>query len=283
MEHNIIPAIGHGRLVALSGRNVERMLEDAVTSGLSPQTAGHIRAVLRTALNRAERYGLIVRNAARDAYPVPVRRSERPFLHPEQVGALLAAVRDDPLEPLYALALSTGMRKGELLGLRWHDVDLETKAVRVEWQLQRIAGRLVLAPTKTAASKRTVGIPNAVAAILRRHKARQNELRLQAADLWQDGSYVFARDDGRPLYGELIHKHWRGLRGRIGLPERMTFHDLRGTAASHMHALGAEGKVIQAALGHTDSRTTMNLYTHALPDGLRANADRMNVLFENEA
>jgi integrase len=253
------------------------MLEDAVASGLSPQTAGHIRAVLRTALNRAERYGLIVRNAAADAYPIKIRRRERAVLHVSQVETLLSGIRGEPLEALYALAISTGMREGELLGLRWRDIDLDTGTVQVEEQLQRIEGRLERVPTKTAASKRAIGIPLAVISILRRHRARQSEERLP-----QDDGYVFARHDGQPLYPELVIKKWHALTDRLGLP-RLTFHDLRGTAASHMHALGAELKVIQAALGHTDGRTTMNLYTHALPDGLRANADRMNVLFESEA
>jgi len=106
--------------------------------------------------------------------------------------------------------------------------------------------------------------------------------RLAAGPAWTDGGYVFTRENGLPLYGELVIKHWRALSDRLNLP-RMTFHDLRGTAATHMHFLGAQAKEIQATLGHTNAATTMNLYAHALPAGLRANADRMNVLFQEVA
>jgi len=282
VEHNIIPAIGHERLIALSGRSVERMLREATEAGLSAQTAGHIRAVLRTALNRALRYGMITRNAAADAYPIPVRRVEHKALQPAQVSALVSGIKGDRLEALYVLALTTGMREGELLGLRWDDIDLDAQTLRVGAQLQRVDGNLILVPTKTAASRRPIPFPNAVAAILRGHRARQNEERFQALDAWHDLGYVFARPTGEPLYAEAVIKAWHALTDRLALP-RMTFHDLRGTAATYMHALGAETKVIQATLGHSDSRTTLNLYTHALPEGLKANAERMNVLFESEA
>ncbi|MDQ3691394.1 MAG: site-specific integrase [Chloroflexota bacterium] len=278
VEGNIIPALGPIPLVRLSGMKVEAMLRDAIAGGLSPQTAGHIRAVLRTALNRAMRYGMIERNAASDAYPPRIRRRERTVLDGEQIGTLLAGLDGDRMRPLYFVAVATGMRIGEILGLRWSAVDLDAGSIRVECQLQRVAGRLVLAETKTQAAERTIGIPKAVQAVLRGHRATQLRERLAASDQWHDGGYVFTRPDGQPLYVELVDKHWRALRQRLGLPA-MTFHDLRGTAATAMHALGAMPREIQAALGHTDSRTTMNLYTHALPAGLRANADRMDVLF----
>jgi len=282
VEHTIIPAIGPIPLVNLSGMRVERMLRDMVQAGLSPQTAGHVRAVLRTALNRAMRYGMIERNAAADAYPPRIRRTERRVLDAEQVRTLLVALEGDRLRALYTLALSTGMRVGELLGLQWQNVDLDGGIIRIESQLQRIEGRLALTATKTEASQRTVGIGEAVAGVLRVHRASQLRDRLAAGSVWTEGGYVFARESGLPLYSELVIKHWHALTDRLGLP-RMTFHDLRGTAATMMHALGAQAKEIQAALGHTDSRTTMNLYTHALPAGLRANADRMGVLFETVA
>jgi integrase len=284
-EVNIIPAIGAMPLVNLSGHVVERLLTQSIRAGLSPRTVGHIRAVLRTALNRAVRHGLLQRNAASDAYPPRIRRVVRPILTDLQVRKLLGALEGDSLRPLYALALGTGIREGELLGLRWGDVDLDGNIVHVEQQLQRIEGadgvrRLRLVPTKTEASKRTVGIGQALSAILRAHRASQLRDRLRAGDEWRADDFVFTRPDGQPLYAEVIDKHWRRLREQLGLPRNMHFHDLRGTAASHMHALGAQAREIQATLGHTDSRTTMNLYTHALDAGLRANANRMDVLFE---
>lgn len=254
------------------------MLRETVQSGLSSQTAGHVRAVLRTALNRAQRYGMIERNAAADAYPPRIRRRERSVMTEAQVRTLLDALVGDRMQALYTLAIATGLRQGELLGLRWHDVDLDAGTIRISGQLQRVEGRLQLVGAKTDASNRTIGIGQAVAASLAAHRASQVRDRLAAGDGWQEGEYVFARKCGQPLYPELVIKHWHALTDRLGLP-RVTFHDLRGTAATLMHALGAQAREIQATLGHTDSRTTLNLYTHALPTGLRANADRMDVLF----
>jgi len=152
-EVNIIPAIGPIALVNLSGMRVERMMREAVDNGLSPQTALHMRNVLRNALNRAQRYGMIQRNAAEDAYPPRIRRRERSVLDESQVRTLLSALEGHRLRPMYALALATGMRLGELLGLRWQDVDLDGGIIRIEAQLQRIEGALTLTVTKPGSTE----------------------------------------------------------------------------------------------------------------------------------
>jgi integrase len=205
-EVNLIPAIGAMPLTNLSGVVVERMLAEAAKNGLSPQTVGHVRAVLRTALNRAVRHGMIARNAAADAYPPRIRHRARPILDDAQLRELLAGLEDERLRALYVLAISTGMREGELLGLRWCDIDLDAGVVRVNAQLQRIDGRLKLVQTKTEASQRVVGIGEVVASILRGHRATQLRERLVAGDLWFDADFVFARPNGQPLYAELVIK-----------------------------------------------------------------------------
>ena len=281
IENNLIPILGSVALAELTPKNVETMYAEA--KHLSPRTRHHMRAVLRNALEDALRDGHVMRNVARLARLPGVSRSRRPFLGAEDVKRLVIGARDDELHALWLLAVGTGMRQGELLGLRWSDIDLEAGRLAVEHSLQRdSAGRLVLAPTKTEQSRRGIAIGAATVTVLRGHKARQNEMRLRAGgDVWGDGGYVFTRADGRPLDGTAVHHRWVSLSKRLGLP-RITFHDLRHTAASHMLAGGIDLKLVSEQLGHSTIRLTADTYAHVLPDQMRQIADAMDVLIAGD-
>lgn len=264
VERNILPVIGHLSLVKLTPTAVERMCADALAS-LSPRTVHHMRAVLRTALARAVKHGLVARNVAALADPVRVPHTDRPVLTPEQALALLRAVSADRLAALYWLAVSTGLRLGELMALRWSDVDLEAGTLRVSHAARE---------AKTEGSARSLGLPAAVIPVLRRHAAEQEMERRVAGPDWHDRGLVFTRPDGQPLYGTLVHREWRHWRKVIGAQVR--FHDLRHSAASLMLAQGSDVKEIQVVLGHSNIRTTAETYTHVLPDMKRAVAERMS-------
>lgn len=268
--NNIAPVIGHVPLAKLTPAAVERML---AASELSPRTRHHMRAVLRTALRRAVKHGMVLRNVAELAAAPKVEEHEQVILSPDQVRTLLGQVAGDRWEALYHVAIATGLRQGEILGLRWTDVDLEAGTLRVTFQLHH---RQLVAP-KTKRSRRQVGIPRSVVAQLRSHRLRQEQQRrfLVRSDWGNSEDLVFTNGLGGAIHGPHVTREFQRHLAAAGLP-RIPFHALRHTAASLMLVLGTDIKVIQRVLGHSNIRTTGETYTHVLPELLRDAADRMD-------
>jgi integrase len=265
---HLVPHLGRVPLAKLSPPDVERMLR-AVGERRAARTAHHVRAVLRTALARAVRHGLVARNAAALAEPPHVEHREVQSLDPVQVRRLLEAVRGDRDEALYLTAIATGLRQGELLGLRWTDVDLIGGTVTVRHALQRVDGSLQLVETKTARSRRTVPLPAVALDALRAHR--------NAQDGPMGSLYVFSTAKGTPLDGTNVTKRLQAILAEAGLP-RVTFHALRHTAASLLLAQGVHPRVVMEQLGHSQISLTMNTYSHVIPALERDAADRMNAL-----
>lgn len=276
---HLVPTLGGTRLVRLTPADVERMLNAIVRSaGSDPdrrrrkhRTASHVRAVLRTALNRARRHGLVATNAAADATWRQPPRSDVRFLTPEQAKTLLAAIAGDPLEPLITVAATQGARQGELLALRWSDIDFEAKTISIRYALQK--GELV--ETKTDRSRRTVHMTALAEAALRRQKARQAEQRLLAGARWRDQDFVFTTGIGTPHDGTNVTKRFQALLSDAGLP-RFRFHDLRHTAATIRLARGVPARVVMEELGHSQIALTLNTYSHVIPALMRDAADEVD-------
>ena len=261
--NDLIPILGKIRLERLSAGEVEYLLRAKRAAGQSPRTVHHLRAVLRTALNHARRQELIFKNAAELAQPprvphVPVRP-----LDPEQAGRLLAAVRDDRLAALYSVALSLGLRQGEILGLKWEEVDLASGTMHMVHELQRIGGELRLVEVKTRGSHRTLHLPASILAELRDHRQRQIKEQL-AAEYWEESGFVFTTGHGLPLDGDRLRRHFLVLLAKAGLPH-MRFYDLRHSCASLLLAQGVPLRSIMELLGHSSIALTANTYTHLLP------------------
>jgi len=258
-----ISRIGRIPLSKLTPGDVERLLRDMEGS---PRTRHHARAVLRTALARAVAHGLILRNPAALASPPRVAHREIESWDATQVRTFLDAIRGHRLEALFTVAVTTGLRQGELLGLRWSDVDLSGGTLTVRHALQRVEGRLQLVETKTAKSRRTVPLP---------------ELALRALRTVQEGpiigTHLFTTPSGSPLYGTAVYRDFLDVIAAAGLP-RIRFHSLRHTAASLLLAQGAHPRVVMEMLGHSTIALTMNTYSHVIPALERDAADRMNAI-----
>lgn len=239
-------------------------------AGLSSTTVHHLHVTLRQALANAERLGLVARNAAAQVKGPRMRQSEMHTLDLAQSRSLLTAARGERLEALYVLAITTGMREGELLALRWRDVDLDASALQVRGTLVYLPGEgHRIGPPKTARSRRRIDLdPEAVGA-LRRHKARQAEERLAAGAVWAHGSVapdlVFCNEIGGSLDAVgLLRNRFHPLLERAGLP-RIRFHDLRHTAATLMLLASINPKVVSERLGHASVAITLDRYSHVLP------------------
>ena len=231
---------------------------------LAPRTVHHLRTVLRTALGRAVKWGKVARNVAALTDPPKCGGSIGKFLTPAEARSLLDAAQGERLEALYTVALALGLRIGEALGLRWEDVDLDSRRLTVRYAMQRVNGRLQLVEPKTEKSRRTITLPPMAIEALRVHKGRQNKEKLLAGRYWQETGLVFTSTVGSPSDASDVSRAFVAFLERSGLP-RMRFHDLRHSCGSLLLAQGVPLKVIQEILGHSNLATTGNIYSHVLP------------------
>jgi integrase len=283
---HIKPVLGRIQLHKLAPQHIQRLLDERSKGGLSPQTVTNIRTVLRSALSQAVRWSLVSRNSAAlvDAPRIPRKKIEP--LNPEHARKLLEVARGARYEAIYTVALTLGLRRGEVLGLRWCDVDFDGRALRVSQSVQRLStgyedGRkseLRATETKTDRSRRTIALPDSVVRALRAHRARQAQDRLVAGLSWEDHGLVFTNRNGRPIEPILLHREYKALLKKADLSTTLRFHDLRHSAASLLLAQGVHPRAIMELLGHSSITVTMNVYGHVMPAMMRDAADKMEAI-----
>lgn len=271
---HLIPELGSTPLARLTPADVERFMAKKLADGLTPSTVARIRATLRRALTVAHRQGLIVRNAA--ALADPPRTQPRQFtpLSAEESRKFLEAIQGHRLEALFVVALTTGLRQGELLGLTWESVDYPRSRITVRHALQRINGTPTLVEPKTATSKRTVTVPPMAMEQLRRQRDWHTTMQNSASQPWNKFGLVFTSVTGTPLDGSNVTHVFQKILSDAGLP-RIRFHDLRHTCASLLLAQGTHMRVIMEQLGHSQISLTMNTYSHVMPEALDDAANLM--------
>jgi integrase len=262
---HIEPELGRLQLRKLTPQHVQRLYASKLAEGLSSTTVHHLHATLHKALSMAVRWDLVQRNVADLVDPPRSREFPITTLSPVQARALLAAARDNRLEALYVLALTTGMRQGELLALSWDDIDFGRAVAQVRGSLQRTPDGLQIAAPKTSGSRRSVALAREPLDALRRHKTAQAAERLRMGAAWEDHGLVFPNEVGRPMMAaNMVRRSFEPLLRTAGLPP-IRFHDLRHTAATLLLGEGVHPKVVSEMLGHTRISTTMDLYSHVTP------------------
>lgn len=260
---HLIPALGSVKLRDLNAQHVQALLNAKEDAGLAPATIQVMHAVLKRALSQAEDWGLVQVNAAARVTAPPVPDAEPRYLSADEARALLAAVRETRDEALYVVALSLGLRQGEILGLRWVDVDLESRELHVRQQLVRPGGRTQFGPPKSARSARTLPLGGDLVAVLHAHRARQLEERIKRAPVWEDHGLVFPSRVGTPRTpGHLLTSFKQVLRA-ADLPA-VTFHSLRHSCATLLVAEGVPMRVVMEILGHANIQITAKVYAHVL-------------------
>ena len=266
VNNHLKPALGHRKLKDLSRAEVRRLYKQK-GKALAPRSVDYIHVTLQKALSQAVRDDLIPRNVASGERPRSSRhQGEAKALSPTQVRALLAEARGERNEAIYIAAIHRGLRKGELLGLKWTDLDLDGGTLSVRRSLKVTDHGLGFGPTKNKASRRSVPLNKSVVAALKAHRLRQNEERLQLGELWEDQDLVFPNRVGKPINpSNLYNREYKPLLKRAGLEdERFTFHSLRHTFASALCNKRVYPKVIQSLLGHSSITQTMDTYSHLM-------------------
>lgn len=260
--------------------DVRRLLA-ARREQVKPATLVKIHGVLRAALAEAERMELVSRNVAKAVRPPTLASPGRRALTVAEARHFLVVVADDRLEALFVLALVMGLRRGEVLGLTWNDVDLDARTLHVRRSVQRVGGRLRLVEPKTHSSRRPVPMPATAVDVLTRHRERQAKERVAAGEVWQDNGLVFASTVGTLLEPRNVSRRFNQLRDRAGLPW-LRLHDLRHGCATFLLAAGVEPRTVMEILGHATIRMTMETYGHVLPERLHAAAEAIARLLEKE-
>jgi integrase len=244
--------------------------------GLSPRSVMHVHKIVRRALGDAVRWGKLRANPAELAEPPRPAPVEMRVWSAEQLGAFLDAVAEDRLRACWVLAATTGMRRGELVGLRWDDVDLD--ASRLSVRRSRVAVRYEVVEGEPKSGRaRMIDLDGATVAELRSHRKRQLEERLAWGEAYQDSRYLFTREDGTAIHPHSLSQFFEKRVARAGLPA-LPFHGLRHTHATLGLAAGVEAKVMQERLGHASIGITLDLYTHVVPGMQRDAAERIATL-----
>lgn len=253
--------LGKVRLQDLAPIQIEEMYFDLVKEGLSPKTVRNTHSVLRRALADAERLGLVLRNAAAAARPPSVPHHEQQTWSAAELNTFLAGLHDHRLLASVVLLATTGLRRGEMLGLRWTDVDLDAGKLSVIQTITTVRGHPVVSPTKTKKSRRRVTLDVATVGALRAHKRLQAKERLAAGSAWHQTGLVFTQEDGSALHPEL-YSHWFARCVSKAPVPRIRLHDLRHTHATLALAAGIHPKVVSERLGHATVGITLDLYSH---------------------
>ena len=264
VNNHLRPALGEIKLKKLSAVHVQGFYRDRIDAGLSPSTVHKMHAILHKALSQAVKWNMVSRNVTEAVSPPRPAPKEMSPLSPEEARRLLRATRGDRLEALYILGVTTGMRQGELLALRWQDVDVKNRTVSVRRTLTRSGGRVEIGEPKTKKSRRSIRLTSRAVEALEEHLKRQLQEIGILGDRYEDQGLLFTTGTGSPINpSNLRQRSFAQLLKKAGLPH-IRFHDLRHTCATLLLSKGTHPKFVQELLGHATVAITLDTYSHVV-------------------
>jgi integrase len=265
VHFHIAPILGNITLKDLQADMIQQFYEFKLKLGAGKRTVEILHSILHRALEQAVKMGIIGRNPTDATNPPRPSEKEMKFLDESQVSQLLLAAKGDRDEALYFLAIATGLRQSELLGLQWSDLDWQKQTLTVQRQAKR-EGRNdgYFAPLKTRSGRRTLVLGKKMIERLREHYDRQR-LEIRLGKNWKNLDLIFPSTTGTPQNQANLYRHFLGLVERAGLP-RIRFHDLRHTAASLMLNHGVPVIIVSRRLGHSKVSITLDIYGHMFPE-----------------
>jgi len=280
IEKHVIPSLGHVRLQQLKPQQVQAFYTKKLNEGLGKKRVRAFHSVLHKALENAVKWNLVSRNVCDLVNaPIPPRREIQPLSY-EQAQRLLTSAHQHRLEALLTVAITTGMRRGEILGLHWQDIDLEKGSLQIQRTVNRVARHgVVVSEPKTNRSRRKITLPAFVIDVIKEHCVRQQQMKMKASDTWHENGIVFCNIYGDYLDNTSLTRMFKKLLKDAELPN-IRFHDLRHSAATILLSMGVHPKVVQELLGHSSISMTMDTYSHVLPSMQQEAMGKMDNLFK---
>ncbi len=269
INRHIIPSLGSIPLQKLTPAHLQQFYADKLASGCGPRVVQLCHLRLRQALAMAEKLGLVARNVA-DVVAAPrVPHNEMQTWSVEEAQAFLAVAKESHYGPIWLVAMNTGMRRGELLGLRWQDIDWGNGVLHVRQAVVMLHGKPTIQAPKSRSAHRVIPLEGPVIEALREHRTRQNERRLALGAAWHDHQLVFPSEIGTPVNARNLDREYRVLISRAGVSP-IRIHDIRHTFVTLALASGSNLKALSELLGHAKTSITMDLYAHAQTGERRA-------------
>ncbi len=291
IELHVVPHIGSRQVQRLSTSQLNKLYADLLDSGrvdgkggLSNSTVRYVHRILTKALNDAVKWGKLTRNPCTAAEP-PRRTATETELrvwNAEELREFLMSVEDHELYALWMLAATTGMRRGEVLGLRWQDLDLESGRLSVVQTLVSVDYEVQISEPKTSRGRRSIALDPRTVRALRQHRSSQVEARLALGSRIDPSDLVFLRADGSAYHPDGIGKEFKKLQARAELP-RIRFHDLRHTHATLALQAGVHPRIVSERLGHSSIAMTLDTYSHVMPNMQEEAAARVSTLLFGDA
>jgi len=293
LELRILPAMGHLKLSKIkpihlveffSNLQEEGMREDGKEGKLSNNTVMHYYRLIRNMLGTAEKWKLIQSNPVDNVDPPKVKKKEADYYTEEEIKTMFKALENEKTKYKTAIivTISCGLRLGELVGLKWGNIDFEDNTIEIEQTNQYLPGfGTITKDPKTESSKRMVSVPEAAMRMLKIHKTEEAEKQLKCGDLWKDTGYVFTQWNGLPMHPGTPSKWFSKFLEKHGL-RKITFHQLRHTSATMLIHSGLNIRALSARLGHSNTSTTLNIYSHALRSADKVAADKIEEIMFKE-
>jgi integrase len=260
---HIIPVLGNVKVSSLTPNILQKFINDLMDSHLAPSSVRKIYAILNNALSKAEKWGMIPKNVASLIEKPKLIKTEMKVWDKEEVNRFLDVAKEDRLHIAFLLAITTGMRQGEILGLKWEDIDFKEGTLSIKRILSH-NGKELLSEGKTKSSIRTIYLDNVTIEALKHHRTMILQEKLVSGQDYRDHNLIICTTKGTSVNPRNLSRKWKELIKMSGI-EEIRFHDLRHSHATLMMEQGVNPKVVAERLGHSDVRLTMNIYTHVLP------------------
>ena len=280
LDSHIIPVLGKMKLKDIRSDHIQNFYSIKMKTDSNKSVIGVIHSVLHLAFDQAMKWGMIGRNPVEAVIKPKHKSKEIRTLDENQTRTFLSIVIGTRYEAIFWMAITTGLRQGELIGLRWSDLNWSTKQLQVQRQIQRISGKgLSFCEPKSKSGKRTIVLSDEMIEKLRKHLDTQDMARSFAEDRWKENDLIFSTYIGTPIDRNDLFKKFKEFLEQAGLPN-IRFHELRHTAATLMLKQGIHPKIVQERLGHSNISMTMDTYSHVLPSMQEEIANKLDELLK---
>ncbi|MBP1917223.1 integrase [Lederbergia galactosidilyticus] len=282
INNHVIPALGNVKVADLTTRQVESFYESLLDNEvLSPQSIHHIHRILSNAIGRGARIGELPRNIMKAVEPVKVPKIEMKYWNMKELNQFLSKTMQEYYYISWYLSAFTGMRLGEILGLKWDSVDFDNKVIYVRRALKRDEGKYIISELKNNPSYRSINISDSDVFALKQHLKKQKKLKNKLGSDYQDQDLIVATKTGNFVLPSNIGRAFRRCLKQTNV-ENIRFHDLRHTHASMLFELKVHPKIVQERLGHSSISVTLDRYSHMIPNMQEAVAEHLESAFKKE-